>query len=212
MPCALPSFMKSMGNKQCPFLVFTEVICCKDEINLASQCRYQIGGLKKHRSLLCQQPQINQCVSQHKLHKSPGQVLSSKDMMLSMGREVVCSVLHCSCCIPWQTRGPLGLCWGSDLGQVTAADPCLLFSVLGGLTCRALALAPWRALLHQATMAPAPRPSCPGYGALCAGWCPGKLRSYQRGLFSTKGDSLSYSPESGSMKEAGNDYGAYGGA
>lgn len=38
-----------------------------------------------------------------------------------------------------------------------------------------------------------------------------KLRSY-RGLVSTEGDSLSYSPESGSMKEAGNDYGVYGGA
>lgn len=36
--------------------------------------------------------------------------------------------------------------------------------------------------------------------------------SCQWGLSSTEGDSLSYSPESGSMEEPGNDYGAYGGA
>lgn len=55
-------------------------------------------------------------------------------------------------------------------------------------------------------------PPARGRGALHEGWSPGKLRSYQRGLSSTEGDSLSYSPESGSIKEAGNDYGAYGGA
>lgn len=40
----------------------------------------------------------------------------------------------------------------------------------------------------------------------------GEQRSHQRGLSSTRGDSLSYCPVSGSVKEAGNDYGAYGGA
>lgn len=126
-------------------------------------------------------------------------------LTLSAGREDFCSMLSCSRRLPWQTRGSLGPCWGSEL--------CLLVSELGGSCVQrshpgtsAGSAAPSRG---TGTSSLLPRRGC---GALRESWSPRELRSYQRGLSSTEGDSVSYSSESGSMKEAGNDYGAYRGA
>lgn len=89
-----------------------------------------------------------------------------------------------------QTRGSSGPCWALIARGWQQGGLCALDAVFGGLACGALVRAP-----GQAALPPAPAPS--GRTGALGTLVPSTPSSCQRGLSSTEGDSLSYSPESG---------------